>query len=264
MTIRQSAVAGMFYPDNPREIRAFLDHHMAAATAPVDACAVVVPHAGWIYSGQLAAQVLARVRVPDTVVIIGPNHTGLGSAISIFPPGLWRTPVGDIPVSPHARTLAARLGLTCDTAAHQREHSLEVLLPMLHYRNPSLQIIAITVAGGSPEDARELAHTLEAEFQGEDVLLLASSDMNHFESQAVSDRKNALAMERIAALDSPGLLEVVNRHRISMCGAFPVAVALENALLRGASHASLVGYTDSAAVSGDHDSVVGYAGYILA
>ncbi|MBB5022028.1 AmmeMemoRadiSam system protein B [Desulfurispira natronophila] len=262
MTLRHPCVADMFYPGNHEAVRNFLRSVSLDSEKSPARCAVV-PHAGWVYSGELAAAVLGCIAIPGKVVMVGPNHTGLGSAIAIFGAGQWRTPLGDAAVAPEAETLAQHLGVQPDVTAHQREHSLEVLVPMLQYFRPDVQILPVATAALQHDAAIAIARAVHESLAGQSYLLVASTDMNHFEARSVSDHKNALAMERIEALDSVGLLSVVEQENISMCGAFATAVAIESARLRGGHSARQVGYTDSAAKNGDTSSVVGYAGYIL-
>ncbi|MCA1610021.1 MAG: AmmeMemoRadiSam system protein B [Acidobacteria bacterium] len=199
--IRPAAVAGMFYEDSPETLRRQVETLFPEAAKASDAFGAIVPHAGYVYSGPVAGEVYARLRIPPAVILLCPNHTGRGAPASLDPSDAWRTPLGDVRVD---RTLAARLAelapsLTLDSAAHAREHSLEVQLPFLQVRRPDVSIVAVCL--GAPdlalcEEVGEAVARLRDE-QAEPPLLLASSDMNHYESRAVGSRKDARALARV-------------------------------------------------------------------
>ncbi len=265
--VRLPAVAGRFYPGTAdgleREVRGYL----AARRAPEKALGVIIPHAGYMYSGSVAGETLASVRVPRSVVILGPNHTGLGPAISVFNRGSWDLPFGEVPVN---RETAARILERCELAtsdelAHLREHSIEVQLPFLHYASGGdLEFVPITVAQISRDECRLLGQALaDVVREGEETLLVASTDMTHYETHQSAKAKDSEAISRILDLDPDGLLEVVRSRKITMCGIFPTAVMLYATLALGASQARLVRYMTSGEVSGDYEQVVGYAGIIV-
>ena len=266
MSVRPPVVAGRFYPAHPDRLRAEVAAYMPE-TAREPALAVIVPHAGYMYSGATAGATVTRVAVPETVLLLGPNHTGLGAACSLSPDD-WQIPGATIPQD---RELAGAIlqhssMVQEERAAHRGEHSLEVELPFLYQTRPDLRIACLTLGGLNfalcERLARELAAAL-ADF-GRPVLLLASTDMNHYESRAVGGRKDRAAIERILALDAPGLYETVRRDRTTMCGVLPVCVTILLALAQGASRAELVRHTDSGEASGDTERVVGYAGLVIA
>ena len=266
--IRKPAVAGQFYPGSPEALRAFLDETVqppAGGAGP--AAGVMVPHAGYVYSGRVAGEVFARVAVPDAVILLGPNHTGLGTEASVAPPGAWATPLGPVPVDADlARALLAASPLFQeDGLAHAHEHSLEVQLPFLVHRNPGVRIVPVALALRRRDDAAEAGRAVAQAAAGHPgpVLVVASTDMTHYEPEARAREKDRLALERVLAVDPEGLLAAVRRHDISMCGAVPTAVMLEAAHRLGASDAELVRYTTSAEASGDTRRVVGYAGVVV-
>jgi hypothetical protein len=268
--VRPPAVAGSFYDARPdrleRDVRARLSA-AAPPESPAGAFGAIVPHAGYVYSGPVAAAVYARVRVPKSCVILCPNHTGRGAPAAIDPSDAWRTPLGDVPVN---RWLVRRLkelapSLEEDAAAHEREHSLEVQLPFLKAVRPDVTFVAICL--GEPRLAlcREVGDALAAlgSEEVEPPLLLASSDMNHYESRSVGSRKDDRALARVESVDPEGLFRTVLTESISMCGFLPATALLFAARAAGAGPARVVARRDSGDETGDPSSVVGYAGVIV-
>ncbi|MDO5675007.1 MAG: AmmeMemoRadiSam system protein B [bacterium] len=264
---RAAVVAGRFYPDDPAQLKSEVAGYMPEQALPRQkALAVVLPHAGYVYSGPTAGATLAGVDVPENVLLLGPNHTGMGAACSLSPDD-WRIPGAVIPTN---KALAKAILDTSslvqeDSRAHQREHSLEVLLPFLHYAQPNLQIAALCLGGLSFAQCSRLAQDLHSALQAfvEPVLVVASTDMNHFASRKEGSRKDQQAIERILALDAQGLYNTVRNRQISMCGVLPVSVTILLSLARGANRAELVRYTDSGEAGGMLDQVVGYAGLVV-
>jgi AmmeMemoRadiSam system protein B len=268
--IRRSAVAGTFYPAGADELRQMVSEMLEAVdAAPVPAPGAIAPHAGLIYSGQCAAHVWKRIQIPETVVILAPNHTGLrdtpGGA-SGWNRGAFRTPFGEIPI---AEQFMAALEAKCalvqhDPAAHAREHAIEVELPFLQELAPECRLAPIVIAWDRWEPSQQLATALAAVIaeRDDDVLLVASSDMTHFESAADAERKDRLALAQVERLDGKQLLEVCHRERVTMCGRAPSAIVVEAARLLGATCATVVDYRHSGLVTGDHSSVVAYAGVV--
>jgi AmmeMemoRadiSam system protein B len=267
MTIRPPAVAGMFYEGRPERLRLNVESLFPADVEPEPAFGAIVPHAGYVYSGPVAGAVYARVRIPRTVVILCPNHTGRGVPASLEPSDAWRTPLGDVPVN---RFLSERMrelspSLLPDTRAHAREHSLEVQLPFLQARREDVEIVPICLGEPDLELCREIGHAL-AQLRAEEAeppLLLASSDMNHYESRRIGRAKDERALARIQALDPEGLFTTVRTEQISMCGFLPATALLFAAREAGAKEARVVARRDSGDETGDTDSVVGYAGVVI-
>ena len=233
------------------------------------AVAVVAPHAGFDYSGGVAGQVYSRVVVPNDVLLLGVNHRNPRAAqFALFDEGAWETPLGDVPI---ATELVAAIAADCpmveaDPDAHADENSGELHVPFLKYRNPHVKIAPITIRGGSLAELRELGTALAraAERVGRPVLLVASTDMTHYEPHHVAVEKDHLVIDRILQLDEEAMLATVQRHDISMCGHDPVAAGLVYAKARGATTAELVDYkTSGDAPGGRRDHVVGYAGLII-
>jgi MEMO1 family protein len=280
--VRTPAVAGRFYPGGAdellREVRVYTSPvDTSVKPARVAAVGCVAPHAGYIYSGGVAGAVYARLEIPRRCVILCPNHTGMGRPLAIMANTAWQTPLGDVAADAEmgARLLRRFPALQEDSAAHRAEHGIEVQLPFLQARQPELKqselkIVPIAVGTSDFDVLRGLGEALadviavrEEEDGKEKALIIASSDMNHYESDVVTRVKDHKAIERVLALDARGLWEVVRNEDISMCGFGPTTVMLTAAKLLGATKATLVKYATSGDVSGDYESVVGYAGIIV-
>jgi MEMO1 family protein len=269
--LRHPAVAGRFYPGDPDDLRteaqAYLSQSISANKEPIKAMGCIAPHAGYMYSGHVAGAVFARIDVPPLCVVMCPNHTGMGKALAVMNEGVWETPLGDVPIdSKLAQGLQHRFPtLQNDGAAHRAEHAAEVELPFLQLRQPNLRIVPIALGTGQFEALEQLGLALAdvVARQDERVLLVASSDMNHYESDVVTRTKDHRAIERILTLDARGLFDVVTQQDISMCGFGPAVTMLTAARQLGAQSAELVKYATSGDVSGDREMVVGYAGVIV-
>ncbi len=265
--VRRPAVAGLFYPDRPDQIEADLSRLVEDVEPKVHSKAVVVPHAGWMYSGRVAGQVYGRVRLPRLAVLLGPNHTGLGPWGSIMTRGRWAVPGDEIPVASELgqTILAACPLLEEDRLAHAREHALEVQLPFLRRVRPDIAFVPITLMRTDLSFCEEVGRAVAMAVKAwpEPVVLLSSTDLNHYESQAVSNRKDRLAIDPILTLDPERLQRNVKEHRISMCGIAPTTALLAALRELGGGSAELVRYQTSGDVSGDYDRVVGYCGIII-
>lgn len=267
--VRPAAKAGQFYPATAAGIKAELDRCYAPTRlfSPDPARAVMLPHAGWRFCGDLVAVTLARVQVPEIAVVLGPKHTAAGPEWSVSAAGAWEWPGGKLEVAGEwADFLVARCPrLVREDEAHRDEHGCEVLLPFLHRRNPFVRIVPIAIGAASYQDLAPLAETLAAlrEELGDRLLLVLSSDMNHFADDDENRRLDALALDPLEAGDARGLYDTCLHHRISMCGMRP-AVAVLRALEKE-RHPSIeiTGYETSARVTGDTSRVVGYAGVVM-
>ena len=270
--IRQPAVAGQFYPARATEITAQLDELIKPKAESQTAIAIVVPHAGWMYSGATAGLLYSSVRIPDHVIMVGPNHHCVGSSYALFDAGAWRTPVGDVPID---EPLAAALLDNCDLLAedpraHGGEHSLEVQVPMLHRVNPRVRIVPVLIGGDWPESGgreklREIASAIGQTVReyGKPILLLASTDLNHYENQETSNIKDKLVLDAVVNLDEDGLMQRVKDVEVSMCGVAPTYIVIHAAKRLGAKRGTLVDYRTSGDVTGDHSSVVGYGAVVI-
>jgi len=262
--LRRPAVAGTFYPADRSGLESMMDKFCACETPAPGAVGVLSPHAGYMYSGPVAGAVFACVDVPETAVVLGPNHRGIGAPYGLFSEGSWQTPLGEAAVDEElARALAEECPfLESDTASHMHEHSIEVQVPFLQYRREDVRIVPICIGEHDFGKLVKLGAGIEAAASalGREVLVVASSDMTHYESAEEAERKDRKAIERMQALDEEGLWEVVRRERISMCGVAPAVAAIAAARKMGASEGRLVKYTTSGEATGDYAQVVGYAG----
>ncbi len=267
--IRLPAVAGQFYPANPRELSSLIHRFLKEYGAPdklkVKAC--IVPHAGYVYSGHVAAAIFSGIEIPKKILILGVRHQPVGERLAIVSHGQWKTPLGDVTID---RALGMRLRGACpelqeDELAHSREHSLEVEIPFLQVLEPDFQFVPIAFGTTDLKELTKIGHAIAEVIAGfyEDVLIVTSSDMNHYEDEATTRRKDRRAIEAMERLDTEGLYEMCRRERISMCGLGPAIVTLSAMKRLGAGGGELVKYATSGEVSGDYDAVVGYAGMIF-
>jgi len=265
---RQPAVAGMFYEADAAALRSELEGYLTADTDPVEAVAVVCPHAGTVYSGPTAGRTFARVCAPEIAVVVGVNHRDPGaSPLALYDAGTWTTPLGDVDVDEDfARAwLTGCPAIVADPGAHAREHSLEVQIPFLQLRNPAVRIVPLMVTTHDPATLRSAGTALGETVRdcAGGVLIVASTDMTHFESADRAETKDRMAIDAMLALDPDALMDTVARRRISMCGVAPTALVLHAAVCLGASQAELVDYRTSADTTGDRSDVVGYAGVVI-
>ncbi len=265
--LRQPAVAGQFYPGAPAQLKAMIQGFLDPQATAQPALLAICPHAGYVYSGATAGKVLSQVRVPRRVVLVGPNHRGAGHGAAVMSQGQWQTPLGTVELD--AKLGAELLGrcslLAEDHVAHMFEHSLEVQVPFLQMLQPELSLLPICLSFMSFSECQQIGLSLAQAIRavGEPVLMVASTDMTHYESASAAQKKDSQALERILALDPQGLFDTVRGLGITMCGVLPTTVCLVAAISLGATQARLVQYTHSGMVSGDHQQVVGYAGLIV-
>lgn len=264
---RAPAVAGRFYPGSASALARSLSELVPAAVGGGEPVTMaMVPHAGYVYSGKLAGATISRVAVPEHVLVMCPNHTGRGVRRSLWSGGAWRLPTGLVPVDQRLlEVLREHANLSNDEAAHMSEHAIEVQLPLLRARQPSLQVAPLCLGPLRKDECVELGEQLASAVDafGEPVLIVSSTDMSHYVSAETAHRQDNLALERVLALDPEGLYDTVTRHQISMCGFVPTTVGMVAARALGATRAELVGYTNSGETSGDFEHVVGYAGALL-
>lgn len=265
--IRYPAVAGKFYTYDPESLQREVSLYLSDTREKVDALAVISPHAGFIYSGHVAGAVYASIITPDSAIILCPNHTGAGADAALMDEGQWLMPMGNVEIdSDIASAISNRTPrLASDVTAHIYEHSLEVQLPFLQYLNPDIRIVPICLGLLTLEECLRLGKAIAETVKNLDqrVLIVASSDMSHYENQESAKLHDSMAIAQIKALKPDGLYNTVRRERISMCGVIPSTVALSAALDLGATRADLVKYATSGDISGDYSSVVGYAGFVI-
>jgi MEMO1 family protein len=265
--VRKPAVAGSFYPGSKKELADLVESMVQHEEPKEDAFGIVCPHAGYVYSGPVAGATISRVQVTDTVIIMGPNHTGLGLPFSIMTSGTWETPLGSVKIDSDLakQLLESSDYLEEDTEAHIREHSIEVHLPFLQHFRKDVKIVPIVLAHDSGEVYKNIGMEIAGVLKGlgRDVLVLASSDMTHYEPQEQARRKDSSAIEAILKLDADALLERIARQNITMCGYAPVVALITAAKAMGAQKATLALYQTSGEASGDFSNVVGYAGIVI-
>ncbi len=266
--VRRPVVAGRFYPGEQQKLDEALDQLLPAENSPEPWSAALVPHAGWMYSGRLAAEVLGRVKIPEQVIVVSPKHRPIGADWAVAPHETWALPGRNLASNPQlARELAEAVdGLELDAAAHAQEHAIEVQLPFLARLAPEAKVLGITMHGGDfaalQRFAKQMASVLIR--QAELPLLIVSTDMNHYADLATTERADRLALDCLQALDPQRLFTTVHQQRISMCGVIAAVTVLLVLRELGRLHrAHLVGYSTSAEVTGDESRVVGYAGMLF-
>ena len=272
--LRHPAVAGQFYKGSSdalkKQVREFIVPHVVKTKA----LGILSPHAGLIYSGSVAGAVYSSIDLPNTFVLIGPNHTGLGAPVSLMAKGSWETPLGQVTIDEElaAAILSRSPRIKEDSLAHLREHSLEVQLPFIQYFKADFKIVPIQMLDVRLETCRDVGRAIADAVkergpgsggQGPGVLIVASSDMTHYESARSAKEKDEQAIGRILELDPEGLYQTVRDRGITMCGFGPAVAMLAACKLLGATRAELIKYTNSGEVSGDFGQVVGYAGIAI-
>jgi MEMO1 family protein len=267
--LRMSAVAGRFYPSDAAELTALVREYtnIDNRSEPTRAIACLVPHAGYLYSGHVAGAVLGSVTLPKRIVILGVRHYPRGEKAAILSSGAWRTPLGDAEID---EELAAAVKAACpslreDAVAHSAEHSLEVQLPFLQVLAPGCKFVPIALGTVHFEELVAIGEGLGTALghAGEEILLLTTSDLNHYENDAITRVKDRKAIEQMRALDARGLYDTCRDEAISMCGLGPAVAMITAVRKMGGEKAELVRYATSGDVSGDYAAVVGYAGMIF-
>ena len=265
--LRQPAVAGRFYPQDAQTLLAEVENYLSPRVDAASAIGCMVPHAGYVYSGHVAGAVFSKIAIPRRCILLCPNHTGVGHPLSIMSEGEWLTPLGPVPIDPEiAETLKTTLPLlTEDASAHRAEHAAEVELPFLQALRPDFRFVPIALGTSHFELLAALGEAIAevVRAQDEPVLVIASSDMNHYENDQITRIKDQKAIEPILRLDARGLYDTVMNEDISMCGFGPAVAMITAARRLGATSAELVRYATSGDISGDRDLVVGYAGVVV-
>ncbi len=263
---REPFVAGKFYPGGREQLERKLESCLSPQQKKTGFVGALVPHAGYEFSGKTAGGVYSRIKLPPAVVVLGPKHTGEGRSGAVWAAGAWRTPLGDMEVS---AKIAMRLINGCrlleeDYAAHRFEHSIEVQVPFLQYSGGA-SFVPAALGLFSYENCREIAECLANVLgeQDEDVSIIASSDMTHFEPEDSAREKDGRAIEAMQAMDERALFDAVREENISMCGLIPAVIMIAAVKKLGAKKAELTGYATSAPVTGDYSDVVGYCGMVF-
>lgn len=264
---RSPAVAGQFYPGQKNALLAALSNYCKVSSNDTFVVGVISPHAGYIYSGSIAGKLFSEIAIPDKVILLGPNHHGAGHPGAVSTIDSWETPLGEIAIDAElsAAVLAACRHFSADEVAHRLEHSLEVQIPFIQYCNPRAKLVPICL-GHLPlevliESGESIAEVIAA--CNEPVLIIASSDMTHFESAAAARQKDFLALAQVEVLDAESLYRTVRDSRISMCGVMPAVVMLAAARKLEAEKGEVIAYSTSGDVTGDNSDVVGYAAVIV-
>jgi AmmeMemoRadiSam system protein B len=264
---RNPTVAGYFYPESPADLKATLAKYIDNTAPKEEVIGLLMPHAGYIYSGAVAGAAISRVKFKDTFIIIGPSHSGMGKPFSVMPEGTWRTPLGEVEVN---KELAYKIiGFSKyaeeDYLAHENEHAVEVQIPFLQYIKPDIKIVPIILAGDADVIYKEIGHAIVKAIKGlrGNVVILASGDMTHYQSADMAREKDMKAVEAMLALDEDELTQRYNNLNITMCAYGPLVTLIAAAKELGADNAELVKYQNSGDASGDYSSVVAYAGVIF-
>lgn len=264
---RKAAVAGQFYHDSSSRLSNQVQQYVVHGLPRESAIGILCPHAGLIYSGAVAGEVYSRIALPETFLLIGPNHTGLGAKVALMPRGEWEIPTGlfSIDEALSRKILSNSPLVSTDSQAHLFEHSLEVQLPFIAAFSKNAKIVPLTIMSATLEECMTLGSAVAKAVQSTDypVVIVASSDMSHYVTDTAARKKDKMAIDRIIALDPEGLFETVRRELISMCGYLPATIMLYAARSLGARAARLIRYATSGDISGDYEAVVGYAGIIV-
>ena len=265
--IRRPAFAGQFYPQTETSLRKMLSGLIEPVSEKQDAIGVIMPHAGYVYSGQVAGATISKIALKKTVIILGVNHTGQGERFSIMTSGSWMTPLGEVKIDSEIAEsiLKESILLKDDSVAHMYEHSIEVELPFLQYLEKDTRIVPIVMSEGKLSEYQKLGEEIVNGFKkiGRSGLFMASTDMTHYESKEVAQEKDMLAIDAILDMDEEKLFNAVKAKGLSMCGLSAACVLISACKRLGAKKAGLVKYQTSGDTSGDYSSVVGYAGMVI-
>jgi AmmeMemoRadiSam system protein B len=273
MAIRRPAVAGAFYAASPEKLRKQIidcfNHplgpgRLPSATTGSGILSVVCPHAGYIYSGPAASHsylALGEQGSPETVVVIGPNHTGWGTPVSIMKEGIWQTPLGNVEIdSELTEKIFEKSDIARpDESAFIREHSVEVQLPFLQFIYPSFKLVPICMGYQDLETSTELGKAIYESSKDKNIVIVASTDLTHQEPKISANAKDQHVLNAIREMDEKKLQDVVKKYRITTCGYGPVSVALVYSKLKKAMKAEILSYYTSGDIIGDNSAVVGYA-----
>lgn len=265
--IRNPVVAGQFYTANKSRLEKEINTYIDPRAKKIDAIGCVSPHAGYIYSGPVAGAVLSSIRSKKSYIILGPNHTGIGQRFGMDMDRTWMTPFGEVKIDNElARSILDNSKLIKkDISCHAYEHSIEVQLPFLQVLGKSFEFVPIVISQGTRDEYVEIGENLEKAISEtkKDSVIIASSDMTHYEPHESAKKKDKLAIDQILKLDIDGFLKEIEAHDISMCGYAPTAIMMSASLKLGAKNAKLIKYQTSGDASGDYSSVVGYAGIVI-
>ncbi len=265
--VRRAVVAGQFYNGTAESLREQVRKYIDEKAKKEEVMGVLAPHAGFMFSGQVAGAVYSHIIFPDTFVILGPNHTGAGHPSAIMTKGKWQTPLGEVEIDSDlaSKILANSKSLREDERAHSYEHSIEVQLPFLQYLGKDFKFVPICLSHLDSEACRDIGKAIAQAIKEEKkkVVIVASSDLTHYEPQEEANRKDKVALDAVIKLDPEGLINRVEELRISMCGVIPTTIMLMASKELGATKGELVKYMTSGDVIGDYRQVVGYGGILV-
>jgi AmmeMemoRadiSam system protein B/AmmeMemoRadiSam system protein A len=265
--IRNPYVAGYFYPGSASELRAAIAKYVDKNAPKEEVVGLLVPHAGYQYSGPVTGATISRIKFKDTFIIMGPSHSGLGKPYSVMPEGTWKTPLGNVEVDSELarKIIAASKYIQEDYQAHQEEHAVEVQIPFLQYFKPDVRIVPIILSHAEVTIYKEIGKDIARAIKEmkREVVILASGDMTHYETRTSASEKDSKAVEAMLELNEDELTRRYQRLSISMCAYGPVVCLISAAKELGATGAELIKYQTSGDITGDHDAVVGYAGVIF-
>jgi len=265
--IRKPVVAGQFYTANPSLLAKEVSGLVGQKKETIDAIGVVSPHAGYVYSGGVAGEVLSSIKPKNAYIVLGPNHTGRGKPFGLDWQRTWKTPLGDVKIDDElaGAILKNSKYVEADRTCHDGEHSIEVQIPFLQSLNKSFAFVPIVISSADAKAYKEMGTELAKAVKAskKDVTIIASSDMTHYEPRESAKKKDMLAIEKILSLDTGGFLETIEEYDISMCGFAPTAVMMQASIELGAKKAKLISYKTSGDASGDYSEVVGYAGVVI-
>ncbi len=265
---RNPCVAGQFYPGEPGRLRKEIDGFSVSGAEKKPVKGVLSPHAGYVYSGKVAADVFSRIEAPDTFILLGPNHTGLGEDFALWDKGTWGTPLGEVEVDEKLaeEILADSSLIKPDYRAHLHEHSIEVQLPFIQYFAGSAKIVPLALMRGTFGELEKISRTITEAIQktGKKVVIAASSDMSHYLPRKAAEKLDKIALEPLLKLEARRFFDTVVKNNISMCGFLPATVMILVCKALGSKKGEMVMYTTSGETSGDYFQVVGYAGALFA
>ncbi|MDH5541863.1 MAG: AmmeMemoRadiSam system protein B [Nitrospinota bacterium] len=261
---RRTAVAGSFYPGTEKEMSKEVNRLLGDSRVEREVAGCISPHAGWMYSGEVAGALFGSIKIPDSIILIGPNHRGLGERVAIDSANAWEFPFGDVPVD---RELAKKIASDCehvrfDSAAHMMEHSLEVLVPFLYYRNKNIRIVPVSLGTQRAQTLKMLGSAIGKRASESGSLVISSSDLSHFLTDSEARERDRRTIEQIVEFTEESIIDILKSDN-ALCGVSSVSTLLWAAGEMGATKAELVEYANSGDITGDLDRVVGYASFII-
>ncbi|MCD6220209.1 AmmeMemoRadiSam system protein B [Candidatus Calescamantes bacterium] len=264
---RKARFDGEFYPSDAFTLRDFIKGLLPENPSREKVKGIIVPHSGYFLSGKVYAEVYSRIEIPHRVILLGPNHKGEGSLVSIWDKGEWETPLGRVRINEDMADALISYSrfLEVDTRSHEEEHSLEVQLPFLQYINPEVEIVPVLFLPSDYEVYMDIVNAIKntGEEWGEDILILATTDFTYSHTQEEIVRLDRLTMEAIENLDDLTLLERIENHKVNMCGYVPVIVNILACKELGARKGEILLYSTSGEVTGYYDEIRGYGGIII-